>query len=128
MTATFTPTDTTDYASDGIVTNLITVTPANNPIKINPILTWNPIGNIPYGTPLTIPTATDQNNNPIAGSFAYVDQNNNPVSQSQVLPVDTYTGTAIFTPDDTTNYVSGGNSYEFVHGNTDTGNSYNSMK
>jgi uncharacterized repeat protein (TIGR01451 family) len=96
------------YYGTGIFANNIALITAATPTKATPILTWNQIGSVPYGTPLTIPTATDQNNNPIAGTFTYVDQNNNPITEGQVLPVGTYTITATFTPTDTTDYTSGG--------------------
>ena len=54
---------TTDDTS--VTSNIATATITK--AQIIPILTWNPIGSVPYGTLLTIPTATDQNNNPIAG-------------------------------------------------------------
>ena len=106
LTATFTPTYSTSYASGGTATAQFTVN------KATPTLTWTPNPNIiTYGTSLSSAQlnamAKDQNGNPVTGSFAYTDQNNKPITLGEILPVGVYTITATFTSTNP-NYASGG--------------------
>ncbi len=90
ITATFTPTDTTDYSvTMATVTLVVTQT--------NPVLTWATPAAISYGTALNS-TQLDASAN-VAGSFAY-----SPASGT-VLAVGSHTLTATFTPTDTTDYA-----------------------
>ena len=94
LTATFTPTDTTDYTSGGTVRSQITV------LQGTPALTWARPANITYGAALTgtqlRATAS------VPGTFTY-----SPPAGT-VLAIGTHALTATFTPTDTTDYTSGG--------------------
>jgi hypothetical protein len=91
LTATFTPTDTTNY-------NTATGTVSLTVNKATPTLTWATPSTITYGTALS---ATQLNATAsVAGSFAY-----SPASGS-IPSVGTQTLSATFTPTDTTNYNS----------------------
>jgi hypothetical protein len=89
LSATFTPTDTTDYTT---ATAQVTLT-VN---QATPSITWATPAAIPYGTALS---ATQLNaSSTVAGSFAY-----SPASGT-VETVGQHTLSATFTPTDTTNY------------------------
>jgi CSLREA domain-containing protein len=94
LTATFTPSDTTDYSTPAPITTNLTV-------QAIPVLAWTPTSPIVYGTPLSPAqfnaTAT-YSGNPVAGAFSY----SSPIGT--ILGVGTHTLTATFTPADTTTY------------------------
>jgi hypothetical protein len=90
LTATFTPTDTTDYTT---ATASVTLT-VN---QITPTITWVTPAAITYGTPLSA-TQLDANAT-TAGTFT-----NSPAAGT-VLNAGTQTLSAIFTPTDTTDYT-----------------------
>jgi hypothetical protein len=90
LTATFTPTDTTDYT-----TATATVTLTVN--QATPTITWPTPAAITYGTPLS---ATQLNaSSTVAGNFTY-----SPLAGT-VLGAGQQTLTATFTPTDTTDYT-----------------------
>jgi len=90
LTATFTPTDTTDYT-----TASVSVTLTVN--KATPTITWRTPASIMYGTALS---ATQLNaTSTVVGSFAY-----SPAAGT-VLTAGQQTLTATFTPTDTTDYT-----------------------
>jgi hypothetical protein len=90
LTATFTPTDTTDYT-----TATATVTLTVN--RATPTVTWATPAAITYGTPLS---GTQLNaSSTVAGSFTY-----SPAAGT-VLGAGAQTLTATFTPTDTTDYT-----------------------
>ena len=91
LSVTFTPTDSTDYAS---ATSTVTLT-VN---KATPTITWATPAAISYGTALSS-TQLDASS-PVAGSFAY-----SPAAGT-VLAVGTQTLSATFTPTDAADYVS----------------------
>ena len=99
LTATFTPTDTTNYTSGGTVGNSLLVN------KATPVLNWAPIGPITFGTSLTglLNASSD-----VPGTFAYA-QGSTPLTEATILAASAtpYALTATFTPTDTTNYTSG---------------------
>jgi hypothetical protein len=90
LTAVFTPTDTTDYASVKSSTTLSVA-------KVTPVITWNTPASIIYGTPLSSTQLNAVANVP--GTFAY--------SQvaGTVMSVGTQTLRVSFTPTDTTDYA-----------------------
>jgi hypothetical protein len=90
LTATFTPTDTTDYTTATASVTLI----VNNS---TPAITWTTPAAITYGTPLSA-TQLDATS-PIQGSFSYSP------SAGTVLGVGPHTLTATFTPTNTTDYT-----------------------
>jgi YVTN family beta-propeller protein len=94
LTATFTPTDTTDYTSGGTVTNSITVTQAT---PTTPKITWSNPADITYGTKLS-GTQLDASAS-VPGTFVYT-----PPSGT-VLSAGTHTLDVSFTPTDTANYT-----------------------
>jgi hypothetical protein len=90
VTATFTPTDTTDY----------TTATANVTVTVNqatPGITWSTPAAITYGTALSA-TQLDATS-PVAGTFSY-----SPASGT-VLTAGGHSVTATFTPTDTTDYT-----------------------
>jgi hypothetical protein len=93
LSATFTPTDTTDYA-----TATATVTLTVN--QATPIIAWNAPAAITYGTALSA-TQLDASST-TAGTFSY-----SPAAGA-VLAAGTQTLTVAFTPTDTTDYTSAG--------------------
>jgi hypothetical protein len=104
VTATFTPTDTTNYVSGGTVAMTVTVAQAT------PILTWSNVAKT-YGDSafsLVAPTVAGS----IAGSWSYASATTSVVSISGATASVNAAGsalvTATFTPTDTANYVSGG--------------------
>ena len=91
LTATFTPTDTTDYNSASATVSL-TVN------KATPAITWTTPAAITYGTPLS---STQLNaSTTVAGTFVY-----SPAA-GMVLAAGTQTLSVAFTPTDTTDYNS----------------------
>gem|GEM_PF-404341 len=94
LTATFTPTDTTDYVSGGQVQTTLTVNQAT------PNLSWSTPDPITYGTALDS-TQLDATAD-VPGTFSYSPD------VGSVLGAGSQTLTATFTPTDTTDYVSGG--------------------
>ena len=94
LTATFTPTDTTDYVSGGQVQTTLTVNQAT------PNLSWSTPDPITYGTALDS-TQLDATAD-VPGTFSYDPGAGTVPDQGQ----DTLTAT--FTPSDATDYVSGG--------------------
>jgi hypothetical protein len=106
VTATFTPTDTTDYASGAKATATLTVTQAT------PTIAWTPaVASLAYSTALSTnqlnATAKNGAGNTIAGTFAYT-AGSTTLNTGNVLGVGSYTVTATFTPTDATDYMSGG--------------------
>jgi hypothetical protein len=104
ITATFTPTDTTNYVSGGTVAMTVTVAQAT------PTFTWSNVAKT-YGDsafPLAAPTVAGS----IAGSWSYASATTSVVSLSGSTATVNAAGsalvTATFTPTDTANYVSGG--------------------
>jgi hypothetical protein len=93
LTATFTPTDTTDYTT-AAATVILTVTSAT---QTTPAITWTTPAAITYGTALSA-TQLDATST-VAGTFAY-----SPAAGT-VLTAGSHTLTAIFTPTDTTGYT-----------------------
>jgi len=89
ITATFTPTDTTDYKT---ATGTVTLT-VN---QVAPAITWATPGAITYGTALS--ALQLDATSAVAGSFSY-----SPVAGT-VLTAGSHTITASFTPTDTTDY------------------------
>jgi hypothetical protein len=92
LSATFTPTDTTDYSSATATVNL-TVNQAT------PAITWSTPAAITYGAALSA-TQLDASST-VAGSFAYS------AAVETVLGAGSHTLTAIFTPADTADYKGG---------------------
>jgi hypothetical protein len=90
LTATFTPTDTTDYTS---ATASVTLT-VN---KATSSITWATPAPITYGTPLSA-TQLDATS-PVQGNFSYSP------STGTVLGIGPHTLTATFSPTDTTDYT-----------------------
>jgi hypothetical protein len=88
LTATFTPTDTTDYST---TTSSVTLT-VN---KATPAITWPTPAAIPFGTALSAPQLNATST--VAGSFSYSPAAGILTAGSQAL-------TATFTPTDTTDY------------------------
>jgi hypothetical protein len=104
VTATFTPTDTTNYVSGGTVAMTVTVAQAT------PTFTWSNVAKT-YGDSafsLVAPTVAGS----IAGSWSYASATTSVVSLSgstaSVNAAGSALVTATFTPTDTANYVSGG--------------------
>jgi hypothetical protein len=91
ITATFTPTDTTDYAS---ATNSVSITVT----QVTPAITWAAPVAITYGTALSA-TQLDATST-VAGTFSY-----SPAAGT-VLTAGSHTLTATFTPTNTTDYAS----------------------
>jgi Chitobiase/beta-hexosaminidase C-terminal domain/Bacterial Ig-like domain (group 2) len=94
LTATFTPTDATDYMP-AIAHNILIVN-ASNTGKSSPLITWKPPAAISYGTALSGTQLNATAN--VAGTFTY-----SPASGT-VLKAGTQPLTAVFTPTDTTTY------------------------
>ena len=94
LTATFSPSDTIDYAPV-TANNSITVAPTTTP-TITPVITWNTPAVIRYGTALTSVQLNATANVP--GSFAYT------TTAGTVLKAGTHMLSAIFTPADTKTY------------------------
>jgi len=92
LSATFTPTDTTDYSSTTATVNL-------QVNQITPTITWAAPAAIPYATPLSA-TQLSASSGGVAGQFYYT-----PASGS-VLPAGLNTLSATFLPSDTTDYSS----------------------
>jgi hypothetical protein len=93
LTATFTPTDTTNYNSVAATTVSLTVN------KATPTITWATPSAITYGTPLSA-TQLNASSGSLGGTFTY-----SPVSGT-TLGAGTQTLSVGFVPDDTTNYNS----------------------
>jgi Bacterial Ig-like domain (group 3) len=93
LTATFTPTDSTDY-NQATATVVLTV---NSATKTTPTITWATPAAIIYGTALSA-TQLDATTT-VAGTFSY-----SPAAAT-VLIAGAHTLTATFTPTDTTNYT-----------------------
>ena len=90
LTATFTPTDTVDYTTGAVATQL-TVSKATPPVY------WSTPGTLTYGTPL--PAAILNAVSTTAGTFTY-----SPAAGA-VLTAGTQTLTVTFTPADTVDYT-----------------------
>jgi hypothetical protein len=90
ITATFTPTDTTDYAT---ATGTVSITVTTGA----PTITWATPAAIAYGTALSA-TQLDASSS-VAGSFTYSP------AVGTVLAAGSHTITATFTPTNTTNYT-----------------------
>ena len=91
MSVTFTPTDTTDYATT-------TATATINILKATSTITWSNPPNIVYGTPLSS-TQLDAAAN-VAGTFAYT-----PALGTVLKAGNGQTLSVTFTPTDTTDYA-----------------------
>ncbi len=94
LTATFTPTDATDYMP-ATAHNILTVT-ASNTGKSTPLITWGAPAPISYGTALS--GAQLNATASVAGTFTFTP------AAGTVLKVGTQPLTAIFTPANTTAY------------------------
>ena len=104
ITATFTPTDTTNYVSGGTVTMTVAVAQAT------PTFTWSNVAKT-YGDSaftLVAPTVAGS----VAGSWSYASATTSVVSLSGSTAIVNAAGTSVitatFTPTDVSNYVSGG--------------------
>ena len=104
LTASFTPTNTTQYS---------TPAPAQVPLTVNqdqPTIAWTPATTIAYGTSLSavLNATASYGGNPVAGGFAYTATATGgsavAVTSSTVLADGSYTLTATFTPTDATDY------------------------
>ncbi len=97
---TFTPTDTTDYAT-ATATTALTVSS-----KITPVITWAAPASIVSGTTLsTVLDASAKNGSTVLpGTYAYTN-GTTAVTAATVLPAGSYTLHVIFTPTDTTDYA-----------------------
>ncbi len=91
LSATFTPTDTTDYAT-AMATVQLTVNQAT------PSITWGSPAAIPYGTALG--AAQLDATSPVPGNFSYIPP------AGTVLPAGSQTLSVTFTPTDGTDYIS----------------------
>jgi hypothetical protein len=91
LSVTFTPTDTTDYATPAAATTTLTVNQAT------PTITWATPAAITYGTALS--GAQLNASSAVAGTFVYT-----PVTGT-VLATGTQTLSVIFTPTDATDYT-----------------------
>jgi hypothetical protein len=92
LSATFTPTDTTDYS-----TTTVTVILQVN--QVTPTITWSAPASIFYGTPLTA-TQLNASSGGVAGFFYYTP------AAGAILPAGLQTLSATFLPSDTTDYSS----------------------
>jgi len=106
LMASFTPTDTTTYAST-VSTVALTVN------KATPGVSWTPsASSIAYGTTLggILNATASFNSSSVAGTFAYTTMltggRASSITNATVLTVGSYTLTATFTPTDATNYAS----------------------
>ncbi|WP_420238540.1 InlB B-repeat-containing protein [Telmatobacter bradus] len=121
LTATFSPSDTTDYVNNQTASVPLTVR------QINPTLAWSQPSSIVYGTSLAnvLNATASYNSNTVQGTFSYVAVQSNTssptitkrasasgsgqtVTSSTDLTAGTWTLTATFLPGDTTDYVSNG--------------------
>ena len=101
ITATFTPTDTANYTSGGVIYSVFTVS------KASPTLTYSPSpSTITYGTTL-VSGQLNAGSGGVAGSFGYT-FGGNAIIAGNVISAGSDSVTATFTPTDTTNYTSGG--------------------
>jgi CSLREA domain-containing protein len=94
LTATFTPSDTTDYSTPAPITTNLTV-------QAIPVLAWTPTSPIVYGTalsPAQFNATATYSGNPVAGTFSYSS------AIGTILGAGTHTLTVTFTPSDTTTY------------------------
>jgi DNA-binding beta-propeller fold protein YncE len=104
LTANFTPTDTTTYASASTTTSL-SVT------RATPSITWGTPAAIPYGTTLSgsLNAAASYNSNSVAGTYVYTATSSGgsaaTVTSATVLSAGSYTLAVTFTPSDTTDYA-----------------------
>jgi hypothetical protein len=90
LSVTFKPTDTKDYATTTVTTQIVVA-------QATPVVTWATPAPITYGTALI---STQQNATAnVAGTFAYTP------AHGTVLPVGQQVLTVIFTPTDTTDYT-----------------------
>ena len=94
LTATFTPSDTHDFVSGSQIQTILTV------VKATPVLSWQTPASINTNTPLS--TAQLDATSTVAGTFTYVPP------AGTYLTAGNQTLTAMFTPSDTIDYVSGG--------------------
>jgi hypothetical protein len=95
LTATFTPTDTADYASGEQITTTLTVS------KATPNLSWTAPAAITYGTALG--SGQLDAHSSVAGTYAY-----SPIAGTVLGAGANQTLTGTFTPTNVTDYVSGG--------------------
>ena len=95
LVATFTPSDTNNYASGGLITNTVVVS------KGAPPLTWTPTPTVGLTYPAALSTNQLNATSSVTGSFSY-----NPTNGT-VLNAGTNTLIATFTPTETNNYSSG---------------------
>jgi sugar lactone lactonase YvrE len=107
LTAAFTPTDTTDYATGQSTSVPLTVG------KATPLLSWTAPAAITYGTALGVALnpAASFNSSAVAGSFAFTAAPNGgsaaAATPASILAAGAFTLTATFTPTDTADYVTG---------------------
>jgi len=102
ITATFTPTDTTDYKTPAGVTSTITVNKATPVVAFVP----NP-ATLASGAPLTgaqLDATAAFGGSAVPGSFVYTNAGGATVSVGTVLPAGPNVITANFTPSNTTNF------------------------
>jgi len=102
ITATFTPSDTTDYKTPAGVTSTITVN------KATPVVTFVPNpATLASGAPLTaaqLDATATFGGSAVAGSFVYTNAGGTVVTVGTVLPAGANVITASFTPSNTTNF------------------------
>ena len=96
LTATFTPSDATDYMS--VTAHNSLSVKAGNTGKNSPLISWSTPSAISYGTALSSTQLNATAN--VAGTFAYTP------AAGTVLKAGTQTLSAVFTPTDTTTYSS----------------------
>jgi len=96
LVATFTPSDTNNYASGGLITNTVVVS------KGVPPLTWTPTPTVGLTYPAALSTNQLNATSSVSGTFSY-----NPTNGT-VLNTGTNELVATFMPEDTNNYSSGG--------------------
>ena len=99
LQVTFTPTDTTDYAST-TATAALTVTG-----KTTPAISWPAPASIAYGTTLSgvLNASAANGSTAVPGTYAYTN-GAAAVTAATVLPAGSYTLQVTFTPTDTTDY------------------------
>src|SRR5271157_4079112 len=101
LSVTFTPTDTTDYATPAAKTVKLTVN------QVTPVITWATPASVPYGTALSATqldaTATSTvggTNATVAGTFTYT-----PAAGTVMTTIGSNTLKTTFAPTDTTDYA-----------------------
>jgi hypothetical protein len=107
LTATLTPTDNVNYTtvSASVFINVTQATPTPAWI-LNPLVSI--ISGTALGADLDAKAINPITGNPVTGNFVYTDETAAVDTAQTILSVGTHTLTATFTPDDSTDYASGG--------------------